>query len=301
MRDSYPIVDLVAALLAELGLRADRTDEADELRMLVAAPWEAYRAGRGRSALTSSGAPFELSIELDPAGVTALRYVVDVADPGLGLVDNGDHYRRMANAITGTDTDDLFDRYLRCVSPTQPARIMHGVGFTGRDGRRATLYFPTPWLGPDQVADLLPDDVTVSGRVEVVGHDYVNGNATRWKTYQWHPAGDTAGLDGPGPAVRLHDEFIPALLAADRNKTLLLQRSSTGPKLFFFAEPWGWQTPDGMAALFRFLQSAVILDLAPLKTLGAATERHDVRLTLGLLAVGGDDVRPTVTLYFWPV
>lgn len=301
------LVGLVADLLVELGIRARPDSETAELRALLTTAWSNHLAcPDAGSSLTSSGAPFEVSIKLDAGDQLALRYVVDTADHRCDLAGNRGRYLDHARAISGAPdlADELVQRHLDGVAPGEPARVMHGVGFAARDQRRATLYFPTSRLSPDELGSrLVGDHPTVTGPVEVVGYDLAGGRISRCKTYQWLPLDALAATDADlGPAAALHRTFSEQVPTACHDRALFLQLARTGDataaKVFFFCQPWGWQHPEGLLRLLSFLRATFGLDLAPLRLLRTVAGRHGVRLTVGLLAVGAG---PTVTFYFWPL
>ncbi len=317
-------------LLDALDLGVDRQSAVAELEALVAVPWDDRRGDpRLRSALTESGAPFEVSVKLGRQGAVALRYVVDTADHRYGLVANRDRYLRHACLTTGAPDATLgalLDCHLQRPGPSAaprvpPARVMHGVEHApGR--RRASLYFPTSWWAPvelhDRVAALPgvpPPDCQdahllpgVSEQIEVVGYDFVDGQVGAAKSYRWLAVTDDAAFAAAAAhphleaATLLYRAFAGGVHAAarDRSGFLQLAGSEPVPKLFFFAHAWGWSTREGLGGLLRFLAGDLEIDLRPLLALRAAADAYDLSLTVGMVALGGSASDPTVTCYLWP-
>ncbi len=319
------IGQLVGQLLAELDLRAKpaAAGPADELSELLAIPWRDWELDpTRRSSLTESGAPFELSVKLDGGQGISLRYVVDVADRRLDLSANAATYLTAVERTGQTAAAALFDRYLASTPVGAPARVMVGVGFAGGGRRRATVYFPASWLPVGTLGEMLPDgalgaaeteQAIVDPAVEVIGYDVVDGRLATCKTYRWLAVGPDlpmpVGVGDPaeGPA-RIVREFVVDVPAELRARSTFLQRTVRwdGPaapseKLFFFSRGWGWSSGPGLARLFAFLVGELGVDLRPLVTIREASGRFGLPLHIGLVAVGGSAISPTVTCYFWPV
>ncbi|GAA4993721.1 hypothetical protein [Actinopolymorpha pittospori] len=310
--------DLLAAfgeLLVELDIDNDPTEPVAELGRLLARPWSDHRRDPAacRSALTRSGAPFELSLKLDMGGDPSLRYVVDTADHALDLSGNLERYLDAARMTTGQPDGvlrQLLDCHLHDVPPGTKGTVMHGVGRAGGGRRRSSLYVPASWLVADDLEKRLPGPVPLPRPAEVVGYDFGAGGLTCWKTYHWLSVEPGRVLaDHPDPlrnltyAGQVYDRFSAAVPDSARGMSTFLQRkvdgNGTQDKLFFFAGPWGWAGPDGLADLLAFLSGVVAVDLGPLRLVSALTRRHQVNLHLGLLAVGGE-TSPSVTFYLWP-
>jgi hypothetical protein len=308
------VVAVFRDLLVDLGVQVDVARATTELAELLEGPWAAFcqDPGRHRSALTESGAPFELSLKLGLDGDLSLRYVVDVADPGVDLAGNVDRYLTAAR-LTTRQPDESLSRLLSCqigdVSPGTPARLMQGVGWASGDRRRGTLYFPAAWLTPEELAHRLPGPTVLPGSAQVVGYDFDDHGLTSWKTYHWllvDPAtalADHADVDRvPFAAGVVHDRFAAGVPAGVRGTSTFLQRRVDGSgvqdRLFFFARPWGWASPSSVAELLALL-SSLGLDLGPLRAVAACTRRHGLPVHVGLVSVGGHEVG-SVTFYFWP-
>jgi len=308
--------DIVVALFEDVltGLQGDVDLELakSELVGLIQRPWADFCSGGrpGRSALTESGAPFELSVKVAADGDVSVRYVVDVADPTLDVRDNEDRYLEAARRVTGQPArvlGQLFACHLDDAAPGTPATVMHGVGWASGRRRRSTLYFPTSWLSPDELANRLPEPVVLAGRAEVVGYDFDEGGLASWKTYQWFsveatPLTDESGFAASHTAAAIHERFAPELSSRMRAKSTFLQRSrsiAAAPvhSLFFFARPWGFAAAGGMTQLLRLL-TPLGWDLGALHVVAAASRRHELPLQVGLVAASGDG--RSVTFYFWP-
>ncbi len=312
-------VENVAAAFGELLAEFDLTDDVDksvaELLVLLTAPWAAFRAGSLRrvSALTQSGAPFELSVKLDGHGGVSLRYVVDVADHTLDLLGNVDRYLTAARSTTGLSNDalhKLFAAHLDAVPPSTPGTVMHGVGLASAGRRRSSLYFPASWLSPEELVRRLPRPMPAPNSAQVVGYDVEARDIAAWKTYHWLPVEPgTLLADHAEPEQQLpyagmvYDRFAAGVPVAARGTSTFLQRKDDGrgrhDKLFFFSRPWGWADAAGLARLLRFLAESVAVDLGPLLPVSAAARRYDLPVQLGLVAVGGTG-SPSLTFYFWP-
>jgi hypothetical protein len=308
--------DAVAALFEDVltGLKVDVDLELakSELVGLVQRPWANFCSARrpGKSALTESGAPFELSVKVASGGDVSVRYVVDVADPTLDVRDNQDRYLEAARRVTGQPVrvlGQLFACHLEDAAPGTRATVMHGVGWASGGRRRSTLYFPTWWLSADELADRLPEPVVLAGRAEVVGYDFDASGLASWKTYQWFPVEATPLTDEPGfaaarTAAAIHDRFATELPSDTRATSTFLQRrtstaAAAADSLFFFARPWGFATGGGMTQLLGLL-APLGWDLGALRVVAAASRRHELPLKVGLVAASGDD--RSVTFYFWP-
>lgn len=307
------LVQSIAELLSQLGIRDDARDAVEELRRLVSTPWADYRTHpQLRSALTESGAPFEFSLKIE-RGQPSLRYVVDVADHRHDMVGNLDRYVEAARVTTGLPDESLrqlFGCHLEGAAPAAPGTVMHGVGLAPGGRRRSSLYFPAGWLSPAELARRLPQSIVLPNRAQVVGYDIASGAMTGWKTYHWlsvEPG--TALANHPDLAQDMpfaglvYDRFAAAVPTRLQETALFLQRTfdpaGSQQRLFFFSRPWGWASPDGMRALLALIADSLAVDIAPLRLIGATTRRHNLNLQLGLVAVGGDS-RPSITFYFWP-
>lgn len=282
---------------------------------------------RGRSFLTRSGAPFELSVKTRVRAAADLRWVVDVADHDLGLAANRDRYLDAFTSVSAATTDvtsTLLDVGL-CGAPADvPPRVMIGVGHA-TTGRRTTLYLPTIWWDPKELrarlraadpglpmpevhgASWLPG---TPDRVEVTGWDFNHGSPTIAKTYRWLRVGPNTSAacraaGAPlGAATTVIERFGEAVPGRARDRAGFLQLTggdaSTSAKLFLFSQAWGWSAPDGMLALLR-VTADLGVDLGPLQVVRTACVRHEVTMELGLLAVGGPADDAVITWYFWPV
>jgi hypothetical protein len=309
-----------ADLVGAFGIRRDPAAAADELRRLVSAPWlDQSGSPRRRSLLTESGIPFEFSLKLDEQGELALRYVVDTADLRHGLLANRDRYLRYARTTTAA-REEVLQALFRChldgALADAPPRVMHGVGFAGNGQRRASLYFPTTWLPPEELARRMAPQVPAmspavppgTDRVEVVGYDFTAGELVRCKTYAWLPVARAMTAAGDHPDLRsaavVCEAFASWVPPQSREHALFLQRTvgegDAREKLFFFSRPWGWSTPVGLARMLGLLDQRFELHLRPLLLFRSILSHHGLRFTLGLVAIGGDDHHPSVTFYFWP-
>jgi hypothetical protein len=283
-----------------------------ELGDLLQGPWAGYCSGRRPrgSALTDSGAPFELSVKLTAGGSVSVRYVVDVADVTLDVGDNQDRYLDAARRVTGQPAHvlrQLFSCHLEDAAPGTPATVMHGVGWASGGRRRSTLYFPTSWLTPTELADRLPGPVSFADRTEVVGYDFGDAGLSSWKTYHWFPVGATPLQYEPGfaasrTAAAIHDRFGARLAPGVQATSTFLQRrtpTAAAPTaaLFFFARPWGFAIEVGMPELLGLLAS-LGWDLRTLRIVAAASRQHELPLHIGLVAASTDD--RSLTFYFWP-
>ncbi|MFF3442825.1 hypothetical protein [Streptosporangium sp. NPDC002721] len=282
---------------------------------------------RRRSLLTGSAVPVEVSLKLDERGVPSLRCVVDLVGHRLG--DWADSLAR-ARYVAGCSTREqaarmsgLFEAHLTGAPADLPAPLMLGLGYEAGGRGRGTVYFRTGWLRPYELAARFPSLVETLGRaerlhgcglpgaVEVIGYDFAGGEPTAWKTYKWLPAsrGRTLGKRAGThpdllPAVRLHDLFAGASRPRPTDRSLFLQVSHDGTatrqKIFFFCAAWGWDDPAGLAELLGHLRRSYEHDLRPLLCLREAMAVRGAGVRLGLVALGGDPRRPSLTFYFWP-
>ncbi len=328
LREATGLVGVFTDLLTTLGIRDDPVIPGDELRSLVTVPWAAFNADRElRSPLTESGAPFEISLQLTGPGDTALRYTVDTADRRYALAANRNRYFDHARTITDaseTLLQELFDRHLGGAPPNTPARVMHSIGFARYGRRRTTLYFPMNWLAADELANRLNRQVSAISqahallglppvaRLQVAGYDFVGTKMVRWKTYSWMPPVDPAALASLAktypsllPAMLVYDAFVSDVAPSQREQSLFLQLSGDPSgikaKIFFFSRAWGWSSESGLVRVIGFLNETFDLNFTPLLHLRDATIRHNFPLMLGLTAVAGHPLSPSVTFYFWPV
>jgi hypothetical protein len=320
------VVAMFADLIIRLEIDTNSRDPAAELRSLVGQPWAAYQADpRFASPLTESGAPFEVSLQVDHTGETVLRYVVDTADRRLTLGQNLAHYEAVARGTTGAPDallKDLFDRHLVGAPPDAQRRVMHGVGLARGGRRRASLYFPTDWLAPDETERRLARQFkavrwahALAGQtpkhIQVVGYDFAAQQLVRWKTYTWLTLTERASFAALADAyptlqsaVLMCEAFQSNVPARLRDRALFLQLGTGAAgvegKLFFFSRAWCWSSGAGLANALGFLTRAFRFNPLPLSHLRDATARHHFPVKLGLLAVSGDACRPSLTFYFWP-
>ena len=309
------VIAVFGDLLATLGIDVDVARATAELAQLLKDPWAGYCHNplQHRSALTESGAPFELSLKIEVDGGLSLRYVVDVADPALDLVGNIERYLDAARLITG-QTDEVLRRLFNChlggaLAGTR-ATVMHGVGWLSAGRRRGTLYFPAGWLAPDALAQRLPGPLELPGRAQVVGYDFDADGLASWKTYHWlrpdpaRPLSERFDLGRlPSAACVIHDRFAADVPEGAREKSTFLQLrrevDAVHARLFFFALPWGWGSTRSMVGLLALLRSFG-LDLRPLRAVADCMRRHGLSAHVGLVSVGGYDIT-SVTFYFWPI
>ncbi|MDP9862640.1 MULTISPECIES: hypothetical protein [Streptosporangium] len=307
-------------LAVRLGVRDDAGATAAELLRITGEP-------RRHSILTGSAVPVEVSLKLGEQGAPTLRCVIDMVEH---RADDWEHSLAHARSVTGCSTEEqsaclleLFRTHLTGAPADLPAPLMLGLGYGTGGRRRGTVYFRTGWLGPDELAARFPlrmktlrqaehlHGCRLPGAVEVMGYDLAGGELTAWKTYKWLPTdpdrafGDRAGTHPDLlPARRLHDLFVTASRPRPADRSLFLQLSHDGTgtrqKVFFFCAAWGWDGPEGVAELLGSLQRAFGHDLGPLLRLREAMAARGVRVRLGLIAVGGDPRRPSLTFYFWP-
>ncbi|MER5647487.1 hypothetical protein [Streptosporangium sp. NPDC002524] len=318
-----PTVRLATAfgdLAVRLGVRDDAGAVADELLRVTGEP-------RRRSLLTGSDVPVEVSLKLDERGVPSLRCVVDLVGHRPGeWADSLTRARSVAGCSTGEQAArmaGLFEAHLAGAPADLPAPLMLGLGYGAGGGGRGTVYFRTGWLRPDELATRLPTLAETLGRaerlhgcglpgaVEVIGYDLAGGELTAWKTYKWLPASRGRTLAKRAgthpdllPATRLHDLFVTAARPGPADRSLFLQLSHDGTttrqKIFFLCAAWGWDDPAGLAELLGFLRRSYEHDLTPLLRLREAMAAHGTGVRLGLIALGGDARRPSLTFYFWP-
>jgi hypothetical protein len=308
------VIAVFGDLLAALGIDVDVARATAELGQLLEDPWAGYCHNplQHRSALTESGAPFELSLKLGGDGSLSLRYVVDVGDPAVDLVGNAERYLDAARLITGQSDEvlrRLFDCHLGDALAGTRATVMHGVGWMSAGRRRSTLYFPAGWLAPDALAQRLPEPMEIPGRAQVVGYDFDADGLASWKTYHWlrvdptRPLAERLDLGRlPNAARVIHDRFAADVPEGARETSTFLQWrrdvNAVHGRLFFFALPWGWGSTRSMADLLALLRS-FDLDLRPLRAVADCMRRHGLSVHVGLVSVGGCDIT-SVTFYFWP-
>ncbi len=303
------LVGWFADLLGDLGV--GDAEASDELTGLLDQPWRWYAGpDRAVSPLTTSGAPFELSLKLAATAGPNLRYVVDCADHRRDLAGNLGRYLDAAEQTTGLAREPLA-QLLACHLDDAPdnavANVMHGIGY-GPSGRRSSLYVPSGWLTAADLATRLPMALPLPGPAQVVGYDFADGGLAAWKTYHWEPVDpDAAWTADPAAATAaalVHDRFVAGLAPARRATAVFRQRRADpggwADKFFFFAGPWGWTGPGGLSALLGFLAESMTVDLRPLRAVAAAARRREVEIHLGLLAVDGAPDSPVLTFYFWP-
>ncbi|GAA2892130.1 hypothetical protein GCM10010517_56590 [Streptosporangium fragile] len=319
-----PTTRLAAAfgdLAVRLGVRDDSAATAAELLRITGEP-------RRHSILTDSAVPVEVSVKLDERGVPSLRCVVDMVEH---RADDWGHSLAHARSVTGCATGehdaclaDLFRAHLTGAPAGLPAPLMLGLGHGPGGSRRGTVYFRTSWLGPDELTARFPLRMKTLGAadrhhgsrlpagVEVLGYDLAGGELTAWKSYRWlpvEPGRDLAERAGTHPdlvpARRVHDRFVSASRPRSPDRSLFLQLThgpaGTRQKVFFFSSAWGWDDPEGLAALLGLLHREFDHDLGPLLRLREATAAHGIGVRLGMIALGGDPRRPSLTFYFWPV
>ncbi len=314
MRAATEPAAVLGAVIANTGIDVDADAASAELDGWMRYGWGAYRAdpGHRHSLLTGSGAPFELSVKVDAGGGLSVRYVVDVADPGVDLAGNMQRYLDAAAHLTGQPEDllrRLFASHLHDAPPGTPANVMLGVGLASANRRRATVYLPAGWVCEDDIDDRLPGPTGLHQAAQVVGYDFQDGALACWKTYHWFsvdpetPLADRpAGHLLPALAVEVHDEFRTRDSPSLRERATFLQRrfepDSFEDRLFLFTRPWGLDEGAPMRRLLGLLAGAG-LDLAPLRAVAAAARDHSLPLRVGLVAVGGFGA-PSATVYFWP-
>ena len=306
---------VLGAVIASTGLEVDVDRACSELDGWLAQPWESYQRGSHdrRSALTESGAPFELSVKVSADGGLSVRYVVDVADPALDLAANTDRYLAAAARATGQPGNllrRLFASHLHDAPPGTLANVMVGVGWASGNRRRSTVYLPAGWVGADEIDERLPAATGLGEAAQVVGYDFDQTALASWKTYHWfrvdpdEPLGARgAQHDLPALAVRVCDRFAAGLPPPLRGHATFRQRRF-GPtrvedRLFLFTRPWGLGDEPGLRALLAQLAGAG-LDLAAVRAVAAAGREHDLPMQVGLVSIGGVDV-PSATFYFWPM
>jgi hypothetical protein len=292
------------------------SDATAQLRALISPPWNRFSSDpvAHRSALTETGAPFELSIKIDGRGRISLRYVVDTADHSRDITGNVETYIAAAQLTSGLPEGllrQLFEAHLGDCAPNTRATMMHGVGLGSGGGRRSSLYFPAGWLGTDELMRRLPRPTDLPSRAEVVAYDFAAGGLTRWKTYHWLPVdprgpmADRSEITAQLPhAAAVYDHFARSVPDHMRGTAAFLQQvideSGRHQKVFFFTRPWGWASPTGLGLVLKFLSARVKMDLrAPLHLVRSTTRDHSLAVHLGLVAIGGG-VSPSLTLYFWP-
>lgn len=305
---------VLRAVIGRTGVDVDAERACAELDRWVAGPWAAYRqdpASR-RSALTESGAPFELSVKVAADGSLSVRYVVDVADPGDDLSGNSERYLEAATQATGQSQDTLrrlFDTHLHDAPPGTRPNVMVGVGWASRERRRSTVYLPAGWVDGGDLDGRLPGPTGLAQAAQVVGYDFDDTRLTCWKTYHWFPvdpgtplATRAAGSDLPALAVAVHDRFAARIPERQRGHATFrqrrFQRGSLEDRLFLFTRPWGLAEGPALRSLLALLARAG-LDLAVLRTVAVAGRDHDLPMHVGLVSLGGATV-PSATFYFWP-
>jgi hypothetical protein len=316
---------------AALAIRDDPAPVAQKFLALIEEPIDLYGSHPcWPSLLTSTGLPVELSLKVDATGAVALRSTVDVTDHRAGLARNWTRYLDAAAQVargTGVDVPDLWDLlqvHLSGIPPAFPSKVMHGHAYAAPDWFRGSLYFRTGWFGRAQVVSRLPAAAAalsevmrryrcpVAGPVEVMGYDLVPGEPLRSKAYTW-PAlardADFSEVVGTNPdlapAREVYEAFRGPSDPFSHPRPLLLQTTSkTGSvnqRLFFFASPWGWATPDGLERLLDFAAAALGLDTGRLAVFADVAARYGVGLQLALVAVGAEEGAPSATFYLWPV
>ena len=127
------------------------SDTTTQLRTLVSPSWNRFSSDTvaNRSALTETGAPFEISIKIDGHGDVSLRYVVDTADQSLDITGNVESYIAAAQLTSGQPEEplrQLFATHLGDCAPNTLPTVMHGVGLASGGRRRSSIYFPAGWL-----------------------------------------------------------------------------------------------------------------------------------------------------------
>jgi hypothetical protein len=304
-----------------LGIRAEPSGVAEQVLRAVQEPIEQFhRNPNWPCALNDSGLPVELSLKLDEPGSVALRCVVDVTNHHFGPAGNWQRYLDQSIACAGCRTVAQADAvwalclaHLDGVPPRFPSRLVHGLGYAGPDRARGSLYFRTGWM-PDQLA--LADDLRsryacpIPGRVEVVGYDFTAGELRRSKLYTWLPVRPEVPfpvLAGTNPdlaaANELFTRYAHGVPPPAREHAVFLQSSRGADlrqRLFFFAAPWGWATPQGLKDLLHVLATEHGVDLEPVVRFHQVLTRHEVRMRLSMVAVGGSPDRASVTFYFLP-
>jgi hypothetical protein len=292
------------------------SDTTTQLRTLVSPSWNRFSSDTvaNRSALTETGAPFEISIKIDGHGDVSLRYVVDTADHSLDITGNIETYIAAAQLTSGQPEGplrQLFGKHLGDCAPNTLPTVMHGVGLASGGGRRSSIYFPAGWLDTDELMRRLPSPTTLPCRAEVVAYDFSVGGLTRLKTYHWLPVdprgpmADHSEIEEQLPhAAAVYDHFASSVPDQVRGTATFLQQaideSGRHQKVFFFTRPWGWSSPTGLRLVLGFLSATVEIDLkTPLQLVRSTTRNHGLVVHLGLVAIGGN-TNPSLTLYFWP-
>jgi hypothetical protein len=313
-----------------LGIRQEPGAVAEQVLRSIREPIDQFhRYVNWPCALNDSGLPVELSLKLDTPGSPALRCVVDVTDHHFGPAGNWQRYLDQSIAITGCRTMAQADAvwalcrtHLDGVPPRFPSRLVHGLGYGGPDRVRGSLYFRTGWLAPERLAGRLPEQLALASelrsryacpvpeRIEVMGYDFTAGELQRSKLYTWlpvHPEVSFSTVAGTNPdlaaAGQLFTRHAHAVPPPARGHAVFLQWSRGADfrqRLFFFAAPWGWTTPEGLKGLLGMLDAYHGVDLEPLVRFREVLTRHEVRMRLSMVAVGGSPERASVTFYFLP-
>jgi hypothetical protein len=280
-------------------------------------------------ALNDSGLPVEFSLKVE-GSVASLRCVVDGTDHRVGVGGNVPGYVDRSLAVAGARTPaqveqvrTLCTTHLAGVPAHYPSRLVHGLGYAPDERARGSLYFRTGWLSAAALADrepslaVLADELwdrhgcRMPGQVEVMGYDFEAGELTRIKAYTWLPVqpstrfsdvvGNNPDLVVPGEIFMRMGHRIPQQA---RDSAAFLQSGGTPDgmrqRVFFFAAAWGWDNPEGLGELLGLLMREYGVDLTPLALFRQTLGRHDVRMRLSMVAIGGDRSRPSVTFYFLP-
>jgi len=324
------LAEMVGEACVALGIRPEPGAVAEGVLQAIREPIEQFhRYPNWPCALNDSGLPVELSLKLDEPGSVALRCVVDVTDHHFGPAGNWQRYIDQSIACAGCRTMAQADAvwalcriHLDGVPPRFPSRLVHGLGYAGPDRVRGSLYFRTGWLTPERLAGRLPEQLVLADelrsryacpvpeRIEVMGYDFTAGELQRSKLYTWLPvrpevpfpaaAGTNPDLAAAGELFTRHAHAVP--LPA-REHAVFLQSSrgaDVRQRLFFFAAPWGWTTPEGLRGLMGMLATYYGVDLEPLVRFREVLTGHEVRVRLSMVAVGGSPEHASVTFYFLP-
>jgi hypothetical protein len=322
------VTSTMAVAAEALGMGHDPLAVRARVDAIAGEPLELYeRHACWPSPFTAGGAPVELSLKLSGADGAAIRCVADVTDYRAGSEVNLARYRTAALLVTeptgacAADIEQLSRVHLDGVPALWQARAMHGLGFGRAGWSRGCVYFRTGWLEREQFGRRLPhvaralDDVAqrhrspTSGRVEVMGYDFVAATNTRWKAYTWPQFASSATF---ADLVGDHPDLAPAQIVFERLRSrvvpdalhpLMLQvvgeEGALHQRLFFFTASWGANDPAGMRRLLDTLW-ALGIDSSALVVLARAAADNDLGLAAPLVAVGLERGAPSATVYLWP-
>ncbi|MFI9597881.1 hypothetical protein [Nonomuraea sp. NPDC052265] len=296
-----------------------------ELLDLLAEPatWHASHPN-WPSAMAVTGPPVEMSLRLDWSRPPSLRFVADVTDHRLGLVENWPRYlRHCAAVIGGEQADALAWRLCRMHLDGMPAeyrsRVLHGVGYGSDGSRRGSVYFrnrlpltgPPPRLEDASHLEKMIFDARAAGSVqaELLGYDFADGQMIRSKMLcpltraQTSALVESIGRDDPrlGVARVVADAFGPQARDASLFTALQIstQNGTVGRKLYFPCTPWRWSSAQGFLELVTFLETLGV-NLQPLGLLLDQLNADALTVSPGFLAVSGLMSAPSVTFYFSP-